>query len=44
MPAVGGGEGVDEGCANGFGLFGFLLLLFIEDAEEEHPGDFGDVL
>ena len=44
MPAVGCGEDGGKGCADGFGLFGFLELLFVEDAEEEHPGDFGHVL
>jgi hypothetical protein len=44
MPTVGCLKGIGEFGSYGFGLFGCLLFLFVEDAEEENPGDFGDVL
>lgn len=43
-PAVGFIERGREVTADDLGIFGFVLFLFVEDAQEQEPGEFRDVL
>ena len=44
VPAVGLNYGEYKLFAEHLRFLGFALLAFVEDAQEENPGEFGDVL